>query len=36
MFILSMSASDTEVHGPAEKVTKPFCKNWFPEYLETA
>lgn len=27
-----MSASDTEVHGPAEKVMKPFCKNWFPEY----
>lgn len=31
---LNRNASDTEVHGPAEKVMKLFCKNWFPEYLE--
>lgn len=29
-----MSASDTEVYSPAEKVMKLSCKNWFPEYLE--
>lgn len=34
MLILSTSASDTEVHSPAEKVMRLFCKNWFPEYLE--
>lgn len=36
MLIFSMSASDTEVHNPAGKVGKLFCKNWFPEFLEIA
>lgn len=36
MFILSTSASDTEVHHPVGKVRKLFCKNWFPEFLKIA
>lgn len=34
VLVLNTSASDTEVHSPAEKVMKLFCKNWFPEDLE--